>query len=297
MTRILTIGIVVLDTLYRLGHGILPGEKHRAQSSRLVIGGTATNGALAMARLGASPMLLARLGDDPAAETARRLLVEQGIDASLSRSISGCSTSHSAIAITPDGERTLFNFLDPNLPQLVDWLPVGLPEGTKAVLADVRWEKAAIPMFRLARAAGIPAVLDGDRAPEHPELIDLATHAVFSAQGLRELSGTDDLVEGLRRISPGRDGFLAVTDGHKGVFTRQNGIEAHYAAFKVDVVDTLGAGDTWHGAFTLALAEGQEISAAIRFASAAAAIKCTREGGPLGAPTRSELLTFLKENP
>jgi sulfofructose kinase len=64
-------------------------------------------------------------------------------------------------------------------------------------------------------------------------------------------------------------------------------------AFAVEAVDTLGAGDTFHGAFALALAEGRDIQAAMRFAAAAAAIKCTRFGGIEGAPLRGEVEAFL----
>ena len=60
-------------------------------------------------------------------------------------------------------------------------------------------------------------------------------------------------------------------------------------------VDTLGAGDVWHGAFALRLAEGADELTAIRFASAAAALKCTRPGGRMGAPSRAEVAAFLKE--
>jgi sugar/nucleoside kinase (ribokinase family) len=67
-------------------------------------------------------------------------------------------------------------------------------------------------------------------------------------------------------------------------------------AFKVEVVDTLGAGDTFHGVFTLMLAEGMSERPAMRFAAAAAALKCTRYGGILGAPTRAELEAFLARN-
>ena len=65
-------------------------------------------------------------------------------------------------------------------------------------------------------------------------------------------------------------------------------------AFKVDAVDTLGAGDTFHGAFTFRLVESGDLVASMRFATAAAAIKCTRFGGLMGAPTRAEVDAFLK---
>jgi sulfofructose kinase len=86
-----------------------------------------------------------------------------------------------------------------------------------------------------------------------------------------------------------------VTDGARGVW-HWNGREAvHTPAFAVTVVDTLAAGDVWHGAFALALAEGMPEQPAIRFANAAAALKCTRFGGRSGTPTRAELDLFLKE--
>jgi sulfofructose kinase len=74
----------------------------------------------------------------------------------------------------------------------------------------------------------------------------------------------------------------------------ENGRRAHEPAFPVTVVDTLGAGDVWHGALALALGEGQGARAAIRFASAVAALKCTRFGGRTGTPTRAEAEAFLR---
>ncbi len=65
-------------------------------------------------------------------------------------------------------------------------------------------------------------------------------------------------------------------------------------AFAVKAIDSLGAGDTFHGAFTLAIAEGRDLAAALRFASAAAALKCTHFGGAAGSPRRAEVDAFLK---
>jgi sulfofructose kinase len=65
------------------------------------------------------------------------------------------------------------------------------------------------------------------------------------------------------------------------------------AVFPVAAVDTLGAGDTFHGAFALALAEGCDLLTGMRFAAAAAALKCTRFGGIAGTPTRTEVDAFL----
>ncbi len=68
-------------------------------------------------------------------------------------------------------------------------------------------------------------------------------------------------------------------------------------AFKVKAIDTLGAGDVFHGAFTFRFVESGDVHDAMRFAGAAAAIKCTRFGGLMGAATRAEVDDFLKQNP
>jgi sulfofructose kinase len=107
------------------------------------------------------------------------------------------------------------------------------------------------------------------------------------------MTGTQKLEEGLRLAARHHTGFLAVTDGEKGVYALESGEIRHYPAFPVQAVDTLGAGDVWHGAFTLGLGEGMPAAAAILFASAAAAIKCSRPGGSSGTPERFEVEQFL----
>jgi sulfofructose kinase len=161
------------------------------------------------------------------------------------------------------------------------------------VLGDTRWEEGASRFFGLARKAGIPAVFDGDRAPHDSGLIDLSTHAVFSAEGAREFARCDDLAAAVLAIAAGRDTLVAATDGANGVLVAESGSIRRFPAFEVAAVDTLGAGDVWHGAFTLALGEGMPLAAAIPFASAAAALKCTRPGGSSGAPDRAEVTAFL----
>jgi sulfofructose kinase len=87
--------------------------------------------------------------------------------------------------------------------------------------------------------------------------------------------------------------FLAVTDGAQDVLWREGPSLRRSPVFAVDVVDTLAAGDVFHGAFTLALAEGQDSAASLRFASAAAGLKCTRLGGGAMAPYRAEVEALL----
>ena len=121
-----------------------------------------------------------------------------------------------------------------------------------------------------------------------------ARTAQASAEALRGTTGVDDYGEGLKRLSEHVSGFLAITDGPEGIYWLERKTVRHMPAFKVKAIDSLGAGDAFHGAFTLALAEGRDLDAAMRFASATAALKCTKFGGASGAPTRAEVDAFLK---
>ena len=293
MIKVLAIGIAVLDDIFVLHEPLVPGVKHRTSELKSVLGGNAANAAMAVTHLGGRASLIARLGEDFAEGTIRAWIREQGIDTDYVRAIPGRRSSRSSIIIEPGGDRTVINFADPDMPDSPDWLPTTLPLDTSAVTGDTRWESGSRRLFELARAKDIPAIFDGDRQLVDASLLDLATHVGFSAQGLKEMSGTEDLAEGLRRIAGRHTAFLAVTNGENGVYALQHGEIQHYPAFPIKAVDTLGAGDVWHGALAFAVGSGMPIARAIPFASAASALKCTRIGGGAGAPSLAEVETML----
>ncbi|MGL4291345.1 MAG: PfkB family carbohydrate kinase, partial [Phreatobacter sp.] len=135
--------------------------------------------------------------------------------------------------------------------------------------------------------------LDADRRPTRPEVVALASHVGFSETALRELTGIDDLAAALAHAARDAGNVLLVTDGPRGAWFMDDGKVTHAPAFPVKAVDTLGAGDTWHGALAVALAEGQPLARAVRFANGAAALKCTQFGGRKGMPGRAELDALL----
>jgi sulfofructose kinase len=224
----------------------------------------------------------------------RSELLLHGVDCDNLRHCTGCSSSASAVLVDARGERMIVNHLDPALPADPSWLPRADRIDAAAVLADTRWPEGAQAALRAARAAGLPAVLDADRPiPPDGELLRAATHVAFSADALADYTGVADPARGLELAASGLTGWCGVTVGRDGVLAQAGGESRHYPGFAVPVVDTLGAGDVWHGAFALALAEGRDEAAAVRFASAAAALKVQRKGGRSGAPTRAELDSFL----
>ena len=165
------------------------------------------------------------------------------------------------------------------------------------MLLDNRYPNFVIPICQAAAARGIPRVLDLDRAAGSDDPLLLAcSHVIASAEALRGGTAAKDLRPALRKLGEGFKGFLAFTDGADGVYWLEGGEVRHMPAFKVKAVDTLGAGDVFHAAFAFHLVETSDVIAAMRFASAAAAIKCTRFGGLMGAATRAEVDNFLKRN-
>jgi len=153
------------------------------------------------------------------------------------------------------------------------------------------------PICKAARRRNLPVVLDGDRPTvEDDQLFSIATHVVFSWECLRETTGVADLGEGLQRIAEKTDAFLAVSNGPDDIVYLDRDRVRRLPVFKIAAVDTLGAGDAFHGGFVLALAEGRSEIEAMRFGAAVAGIKCTRIGGSAGAPTRHEVEAFLAEN-
>ncbi|PTM38709.1 PfkB family carbohydrate kinase [Bosea sp. 124] len=293
MTGVFCLGIATLDYVYKVETMPTRGEKYRSRDLAVVGGGCASNAAVAITRLGGRCWLATRLGDDLAGDQIVADLAGEGVETRFARRLPGLRSPVSAILVDAAGERMVISYSDPAMPEETGWLPSALPDGAGAVLADTRWGEGALAALRLAREAGVPGVLDGDRKPPHPDLVGTASHVAFSAQALRELSGEEDPRTGLARVARDMPTWLAVTLGKEGALFVENGELVHAPAFAVETVDTLGAGDVWHGAFALGLAEGQGERAAIRFASAAAAIKCTRFGGRAGAPHRAEIEAFL----
>jgi sulfofructose kinase len=295
MARVLTLGITVLDTVLGLARLPSGGGKHYARARAEVVGGIAANAAIAIVRLGGEALLASRFGDDLVGERLQAELAATGVDTSRVEWLGSVASSISTILVDDKGERLLVNHSDPALfhgpASPFDDLVVD------AVMTDTLWPDGAIPALQRARALAVPGVLDFDRVPRRMtgELLAAASHVVFGQQGLEAFAGTTSIETGLRSAARQTDAWLACTAGGDGVYWLDGVTLRHLPAFLIEAVDTLGAGDVFHGAFTLALGEGRGIEASLRFASAAAALKCTGFGGGAMSPGRAEVERFLVE--
>jgi sulfofructose kinase len=290
-------GIAVQDVVMRVENFPAPGTKVVASEFIITGGGCAANAAVTIARLGGRVAFAGPLGgaDDHVSDRIVADLIAEGIDCSGAVRVDGGTASVSLILLDAEGEKTIATRRGV---QLGDALPVDvshLVADTDAVLVDNRFPDFVTAVCRAAQARKIPVVIDLDQATKLDDpLLALGTHVVSSAEALRATTGLDDYGAGLTRLAEQVGGFLAITDGPNGVFWLDHGGLRHMPAFPVKVIDSLGAGDAFHGAFTLGLAEGRDLIDTMRFASATAALKCTKFGGASGAPQRAEVDEFLK---
>lgn len=276
-----------------------PGTKVSASEFIFTGGGCAANAAVSIARLGAKTSFAGPLGD--VTDTVTRRIVEnlenEGIDCHGAVRVAGATASVSLILLDAHGEKMIATRRGKGLTDARSADPAALAAAADAVLVDNRFTEFVTPICAAARARGIPVVIDLDLATRPDDaLLKLGTHVIASTEALRGTFPQTDLPAALRKLGEALPGFVAYTEGPDGVTWLENGKSQHLPAFKIEAVDTLGAGDTFHGAFTFALAEGQGVRDALRFASATAAIKCTRFGGLTGAPTRAEVDDFLAKN-
>ncbi|MCT8990404.1 PfkB family carbohydrate kinase [Chelativorans sp. SCAU2101] len=288
---LICLGLSALDYVWTVETFADPGGgKVRASDFRTIGGGMAATAAVTAARLGARVQFWGRAGDDTHGHLMRRDLEERKVDVSNFRLFPGARSSISGVIVDARGERQIVNFRGANQPTDPGWLPLTEIGEAGAVLADPRWPEGAAAVFAAAREKGVPTVLDADVAD--PEVFDLllplTDHAVFSKRALEVYAR--NAPDPLAKIEAYGCRIAAVTEGSKGVTWREHGQTCHQPAFPVRSVDTTGAGDVFHGAYAFGLAAGAPIAEAFTFASAAAALKCTKPGGRDGIPTLDETL-------
>jgi sulfofructose kinase len=298
--RILCIGMPVRDLTFRVRGVPGRGSKENATHFDEICGGNALNAAIGIVRLGGRASVCGPMGD--ARETSSRFifdkLAHEGIETKHVVRMPGLVTPISAVMVDPSGERTIVTFRDPELWKVHLPPTETLLHDCAAILTESRCAEFCTDLCAEAVRRGIPVIVDVDRAMSLREgLLNASSHLVFSSEPLQETADVTDDGAALKKIAKLTRSFLAGTRGPKGtIWLDEQGQLQETPAFHVHTVDTLGAGDVFHGAFALAVTEKQELREALRFASAAAALKCTRFGGAFAAPQRAEVSALLGQS-
>lgn len=285
------VGAINSTDIYRVDH-IPPAPAKALASQRWrVVDGMALSAAYAFARLGGDALICGRVGDDDKGVEMRRALAEEGMDTSGLHTVPGSASSQVAVVIDAKGDRLVVPYHDPSADPSPDWLPTDEIARADIVHCDVRWPEGAVFALHEARRRQVPSMVDGDVAPVEilRQIVPLADYAVFSDAGLLRYTECVDVRAALLRVGPDHRGHVGASCGADGYLWYEDGRIRHVPAPQVAVVDTLSAGDVFHGAFALAILEGKGIASAAQFACTAASIKCTRFGGRLGCPTRAEV--------
>ncbi len=301
--KVVILGVFNADTTYRAERMPRMGETLHGTGFALGPGGKGSNQAVAAARLGAEVTIITRLGEDAFAEMALDLWRGAGVLPAVTRDAKRhtgaafifveAGTGDNAIIIAPGAAEALS--------------PADLDARAEVIReADVFLTQLEQPLdaaahgLALAKGAGATTILNP--APGRPlpadliALCDYVTPNETEAEALTGIPVSD--LEGARAAGRALRGMGAgnavITLGARGVFWSGPETEAHLPALAAGpVAETVGAGDAFNGGLAAALARRLEPAAALRFASAVAAISVTRQGAAAAMPTLSEVEALL----
>ena len=292
---LLGLGSVSVDEVLRVPRWPEPDTKIRVESRECRLGGLIGLALAAAAKLGARCAYAGRLGTDDVSNAVARALQEAGIDITHAPVDHSFGVVRSTIIAAAEGAtRNVFSHLAPQTGAHPELPPPGVIQRARVLLVDHHGVDGSIRATRLAREARVPVVGDFERM-DHPrfhELLDLVDHAILSFEFTRRLLGSITPQAALEALWNDNREVIALTLGAEGCWFRDatSTQPQHIPAFDVNATDSTGCGDVFHGAYAVALAEGQPSHVRLRFASAAAALKASH-----ALPTREDLDALLAD--
>ncbi len=292
-----------MDMVIALPHLPAPGETVLGGRFRMVMGGKGANQAVAAVRLGAEVSFVTALGDDDIGRACAQRLQAEGVGLAHAIHTAEAPNGVAFIMIGEGGENLIAVAPGANLalrPEHVQQAEAAF-EAAQVVLVQLEIPlETVVAAVELARAKGCKVLLNPAPMPKSglPDKL-LARVDVFTPnQGeLMTLAGTTSLPGAARQGLERGPELVVVTAGAAGACAFTANAEASVPALPVEPVDTVGAGDCFSGALAVALAEGQALESALRFAVTAAGLSTTREGAMDAMPTRSEVEARLARWP
>ena len=299
---IVAIGVACMDHAVAV-ESLNGGERIGAQRYVQTGGGMAATGMVAAARLGAKCGLASSAGDDPAGHFIRDELAAEGIDLTyfrLRRSgrtgtclcmSEACSGRKLIIGLAGGAKRMTPDDVDEGFYRMV--------RGAKMLHLDGFHAELALAAAQDARAAGVPVHLDATIGGPTSDRFLAVSDIVFASQSFCEGRFGEDVspkaLERLLDITPAR--WVGLTMGAAGsiALDRKTNRRHFQPAFEIEVLDTVGAGDSFHGAMSFALTRGWPMDKAMRLATAVGAMCCLGLGGREGLPTLRRAQAFLRK--
>lgn len=297
--RIVVIGSYAVGLVMRTARIPSRGETVLGREFQIMDGGKGSNQAVACARLGARVTFVAAVGDDAYGERALSLLGAEGVDTSLIRRVAGAATGAGFIMVDANGDNAIAVDLGANH----RLSPRDIDRATEAIAsADVVLAQLEIPpetalyAAAVARRHGVRTILNPAPAQPLPPgclgHVDVLTPNLTEAQHLCGLS-SDNAIDLARALRQSGVKTVVLTLGEQGACL-VTGQGAHAVpSYRVDAVDTTGAGDAFSAALAVALAEGMMVKDAVPFACAAGAFAAQSLGTVPSYATRAQLAAFI----
>jgi len=302
---IICLGCAFWDTIFKIDRLPQHGTKVLPEKAVQAASGMATAAAVTIARLGGDVELWARIGDDATGDSFLQDLSREAVRTGRIRRVHGARTAFSTILVDGAGERLVVPYTDPSLDSDPAWLPLQDIAQAGAVLVDMRWPEGARTVLQAARNHGVPTILDADIAPPEllHEMIALADHVLFSEPALLSLTADLSTRQALQEIAGKLQAeVVGVTLGAAGALVwrrdASGGTIHAFPAIPIEAVDTLNAGDVWHGVYAFGLVNNWDLARSVLMANVAAAMKCEHFGGRSGSPRLSDLIErFRRHHP
>jgi sugar/nucleoside kinase (ribokinase family) len=298
MVDVVGLGLNAMDYVTVVPAFPEPESKVEISSVRLEPGGQVATALTACRRLGLTARYIGSVGSDDLGRLQLDSLRQEGLDPSWVRVVQG-ATTQMAIAVVEEGvgERTILWHRDPRLVYPPGEVSPPAIRRARLLHLDGRDGEAALAAARIAREAGIPVMIDIDRWYDETTgpLLESVDYLIAARSFAMETSGRaspEDAALELARRFPGA--LTGVTLGADGAVFVREGRPVRSRAFEVEVRDTTGAGDVFHGAFIAGVLAGWDLGRTTRYAHAAAAMKCRELGARRGIPRRAELEEFLE---
>ena len=258
-------------------------------------GGQVATAMVALSRWSIKTKYIGKVGEDELGQFSLHSLRQEGVDVS-SVTIEPNATNQFAMIIVDGstGDRTILWNRDERLMYCEGELRKEEIRSGKLLHLDGHDIDAALQCARWAKEEEIPIVVDLDKVePLTSELIKEVDFVITSSRFPMLFTGISDQKKALLELQKHTSGFLCATLGHEGAMALVNGEFFSTEGLKVKSVDTTGAGDIFHAGFIYGLLQNWEVAEILRFANAAAALKCQDLGGRKGIPTLEETQKFL----
>jgi ribokinase len=299
MADIAGIGASVFDLLFMTDRFPPEDTKLKAAASKIQGGGPCATALVAAAKMGVSAEYFGVLGTDFYGRCMMEEFRRYGVTVESVRLEDGTVSAHSVVILNKTGKTRTCVWNPGALPPLEEEdIPLERLAQARYLHLDGNHIEAAVYAAKKAREYGVKVSLDaGSLYPGIDKLLPLTDILIPSEEFVLQFTGASTAEAGAAEICRAyHPSVFAVTQGPQGGFLYDGTAGTpitRYAPFPLEIIDTNGAGDTFHGVFLACLIRGMPPPESARFASAAAAIKCTRFGAREGIPSWEETVEIL----